>query len=70
MGNVNGNGNENGYVVSVDKRLGVDECSQMQVVLGIVKYSLMGSDDGLRRLPFKGKQTDRNPRKYSRDILD
>lgn len=29
----------------VDKRLGVDEGSQMQVVLGIVIYSLMGSDD-------------------------
>lgn len=28
----------------VDKRLGVDEGSQMQVVLGIVIYSLMGSD--------------------------
>jgi hypothetical protein len=39
------NGNEYGYVVGVDKRLGVDEKSQMQVVLGIVIYSLMGSDD-------------------------
>lgn len=29
----------------VDKRVGVDEGSQMQVVLGIVIYSLMGSDD-------------------------
>lgn len=29
----------------VDKRLGVDEGSQMQVVLGIVIYSLMGLDD-------------------------
>lgn len=29
----------------VDKRLGVDEGSQMQVVLGIVICSLMGSDD-------------------------
>jgi hypothetical protein len=53
------NGNENGDVVGVDKRLGVDEGSQMQVVLGIVKYSLMGSDDGLRRVPFKDKHTDR-----------
>lgn len=63
MGDVNGN--ENGYVVGVDKRLGVDEGSQMQVVLGIVKYSLMGSDDGLRRVPFRGKRTGRNPRDHS-----
>lgn len=34
---------ENGC--GVDKRLGVDEGSQMQVVLGIVIYRLMGSDD-------------------------
>ena len=37
--------NENGTGSGVDKRLGVDEGSQMQVVLGIVIYSLMGSDD-------------------------
>ena len=37
--------NENGNGCGVDKRLGVDEGSQMQVVLGIVIYSLMGSDD-------------------------
>lgn len=38
----------------VDKRLGVDEGSQMQVVLGIVIYSLMGSDDAWW---FEGRAT-------------